>query len=131
MNWLSGSIRWVMLASGLLTGTMIQAVFAPQAALRSFFGTTLEGPAAEIVVRNWGGLIALVGAALIYGAFTPAARPVALMLGIVSKSVFIALVLTYGQAFLSHQAGVAVAVDAAMVLIFVAYLVSLRGAASR
>ncbi len=34
---------------------------SPEAALSSNFGETLDGPLAEIIVRNWGALIALVG----------------------------------------------------------------------
>ena len=59
---------------------MIYAAIAPQAALRSAFGATLEGPVAEIVVRNWGVLIALVGVMLIYGAFNPPTRLLVLTL---------------------------------------------------
>ena len=69
MSWLAKRMKWLMLVSGVLTCTMIYAAIAPQAALRSNFGSVLEGPVAEIVVRNWGVLIALVGLMLIYGAF--------------------------------------------------------------
>jgi hypothetical protein len=55
MNWLIRNFKWVMLVSGLLTLTMVQAAFVPQAALRSTFGDALEGPLAEIVVRKTGG----------------------------------------------------------------------------
>ena len=48
---------------------MVYAALAPQSALHSIFGSTLDGPLAEIVVRNWGALITLIGAMLIYGAF--------------------------------------------------------------
>ena len=78
MNWIVAKIKWIMLVSGALTCTMIYAAIAPQAALRSSFGAALDGPLAEIVVRNWGALIALVGAMLIYGAFNPATRPLVL-----------------------------------------------------
>ena len=64
MHWLVAKMKWVMLVSGALTFTMVQAAIAPQSALRSAFGETLEGAAAEIVVRNWGALIALMGAML-------------------------------------------------------------------
>ena len=43
------------------------------------FGATLEGPLAEIVVRNWGILIALIGGMLIYGAFEPYSRRLVLI----------------------------------------------------
>ena len=52
MRWFVRNFKWVMLVSGLLTLTMVQAAFAPQAALRSIFGESLDGPLAEIVVRN-------------------------------------------------------------------------------
>ena len=93
---LSGSIKWIMIVSGVLTCTMVSAVIAPQAMLQSTFGETLEGPLALLIVRNWGALIFLVGAMLIYGAFTPPVRPLVLSVAAVSKAVFIALVLSSG-----------------------------------
>ena len=126
MNWVVAKIKWVMLLSGVLTSTMVYAAVAPQAALRSTFGASLEGPLAEIVVRNWGALIALVGAMLIYGAFNPRSRPLVLTVAGLSKLIFIALVLVYGAQYLGHQAGVAVAVDSVMVILFVWYLVAAR-----
>jgi hypothetical protein len=126
MNWIVARMRWVMLLSGALTCTMVYAAVAPQAALRSTFGEALEGPLAEIVVRNWGALIALVGAMLIYGAFNPQSRPLVLAVAGLSKAIFIALVLVHGGRYLGRQAGVAVAIDAVMVVLFIWYLVTAR-----
>ena len=126
MHWVIAKMKWVMLVSGALTCTMFYAAVAPQAALRSTFGESLAGPVAEIVVRNWGALIALVGAMLIYGAFAPRSRPLVLTVAALSKSIFIALVLVHGMQYLGRQAGVAVAVDSVMVLLFVWYLVATR-----
>ena len=81
-TWIVTKMKWIMLLSGVLTFTMVYAAVAPQAALRSTFGETLEGPLAEIVVRNWGALIALIGAMLIYGAFNPLLGVAAVWLGI-------------------------------------------------
>jgi hypothetical protein len=67
MTWIVTSMKWIMLVSGALTCTMLYATSPLQAALQSTFGDTLQGPAAEIVVRNWGMLIALMGAMLITG----------------------------------------------------------------
>jgi hypothetical protein len=128
MNWIIAKMIWVMLVSGALTGTMVYAAMAPQAALRSTFGEALEGPLAEIVVRNWGALIALVGAMLIYGAFNPQSRPLVLIVAGLSKLIFIALVLVYGMQYLGHQAGFAIAIDSVMVVLFVWYLVAARRA---
>ena len=61
MTW-NVAIKWIMLVSGLLTSTMIYAAIAPRAAMLSTFGEALDGPLTEIIVRNWGVLIALIGA---------------------------------------------------------------------
>ena len=119
-------IKWIMLVSGALTCTMVYAFIAPQAALRSTFGTPLEGPVANVVVRNWGALITLVGGMLIYGAFHPNVRSFALVVATASKIVFIALVLAQGSRFLSYQAGTAVLIDGIWVVIFVWYLMTSR-----
>ena len=122
---LTRSIKWIMLGSGALTCTMVYAAIAPQAMLRSTFDESLEGPLADLVVRNWGALIFLVGAMLIYGAFAAAVRPLVLIVAAASKVVFISLVLVNGLA--RGQAAVSIAVDAVMVVVYLAYL----GAASR
>lgn len=126
MRWLVAKMKWIMLASGALTLTMIQAAIAPESALRSTFGETVEGAAAEIVVRNWGVVIALVGAMLMYGAFHPPSRPLVLAVAGLSKLTFIGLVLAHGDKYLGYQAGTAVAVDSIMVALFLAYLFATR-----
>lgn len=126
MSWIVVNMRWLMLAAGVLTCTMVYGAFAPQSALRSTFGETLEGPLAEVVVRNWAALIAIVGAMLIYGAFRPEYRPLVLVAAGSSKLIFIALVLSQGGRYLGHQAGIAVAVDLVMVALFAAYLMASR-----
>jgi hypothetical protein len=130
MNLLHRSIKWVMLVSGLLTCTMFYAAVAPDASLRSSFGQTIDGPVAQIVVRNWGALIGLMGLLLIYGAFREPARRIALLVAGASKVVFIALVLSLGQQFLQFQVGVSVVVDSVMVLLFATYLVTTSGQAA-
>jgi hypothetical protein len=126
MNFIAANIKWIMLVSGALTCTMVYAAIAPQSALRASFGVTLEGAAADIVVRNWGVLITLVGAMLIYGAFNPPVRRLALIIAGTSKLVFIGLVLSHGALFLGHQAGIAIAVDALWVVLFACYLLGER-----
>ena len=121
MKWINTNIKWIMVISGVLTSTMVYAALAPEAALQSNFGETLDEPLAKIIVRNWGALIAMVGGMLIYGAFEPAVRGLALFVAGVSKVIFIALVLSEGNRYLSEQVGIAVAVDSVMVLLFLAY----------
>jgi hypothetical protein len=119
-------IKWIMLVSGVLTCTMLYAFIAPEAALTSTFGAALEGPVANVVVRNWAALITLVGAMLIYGAFHPNVRRLTLVVATASKVVFIALVLAKGGLFLGYQAGTAILIDSVWVVLFLWYLLTTR-----
>jgi hypothetical protein len=105
---------------------MAYAAIMPQAALQSTFGETLEGPLAEIIVRNWGILITLVGGLLIYGAFRPNARSPALVVAGVSKTAFVGLVLSQGMYFVSH-AGIAITLDVIWIGLFALYFLKTRG----
>ena len=42
MNWIIANMKWIMIVSGALTCTMLYAAIAPQAALRTTFGGSLE-----------------------------------------------------------------------------------------
>jgi hypothetical protein len=128
MLWIVRSMKWIMLVSGALTTTMLYAALDPEAALHSNFGEALHGPLAQVVVRNWGALIGLVGLMLMYGAFNAAARPLILTVAGASKLVFITLVLSHGERYLGQQVAVAVAVDLVMVLLYGWYLLAVRGA---
>jgi len=123
MAWIVANIRWIMIVSGTLTSTMLYAAVAPEAALLTTFGETLNGPLAEIVVRNWGALIALVGGMLIYGAWDAAVRPLVLLVAGGSKAIFIALVLSQGSRYVAPAAP-ALIIDAIAVALFAWYLVA-------
>jgi hypothetical protein len=126
MKIITANIRPIMIVSGALTCTMAYAAIAPQAALLSSFSESLNGPLSEIVVRNWGALIALIGTMLIYGAFNPAVRSFSLTIAAISKLVFIVLVLFQGARYLGEPIGIAIAIDLVWVLLFAVYLVSKR-----
>ncbi|OQW59754.1 MAG: hypothetical protein A4S17_02340 [Proteobacteria bacterium HN_bin10] len=111
----------VMIVSGLLTLTMLYTAIAPSAAMQSFFGEGVESRAVSIVVANWGILIGLMGALLIYGALHPPSRKLALVVAGASKIAFVGLILSQGQLFLDGL-GAAVIIDSAMVVLFAAYL---------
>lgn len=122
MSLIVDNMQWIMLASGLLTLTMAQAIFAPRATALAIFGEEISGAAAELVVRNWGGVIAGGGAMLIYAAFNPEWRPLVLIFTGAGKLMFIGLVLAHGGKYLRRQAGIAVVLDSIMVALFAAYL---------
>lgn len=121
VTWVVDHIRSIMLVSGVLTATMLFAAVAPQAALRATFGTGLDGPAAEIVVRNWGVLIAAIGGLLIYGAWNPAVRPAAAAAAGVTKAAFL-LLLVWGRDFIAGPAAVPFASDVVQVALLGTYL---------
>lgn len=124
MDIIVSNIKWIMLVSGVLTFSMIFAFFAPRAALKATFGEAeAKGAALEIVTRNWGALIALVGAMLIYGAFDPPGQPFIAIVAGVSKLVFIGLILAYGSAGVRRKAAGAIAIDAVMIALFALYLI--------
>lgn len=74
MKWIIAKFKWIMLVTGVLTASMFYYAIAPNAALRADFGQGRKGPLAELIVRNWGVLVGLVGVMLVYGAFVPPAR---------------------------------------------------------
>jgi hypothetical protein len=112
----------VMIVSGLLTLTMLYPVFAPEAAMQSMFGEAPTGAALAVIVPNWGILIGLMGALLIYGALHPPSRKLALVVAGASKIAFITLILMQGERYLSGL-GTAVIVDSVMIVLFAAYLI--------
>jgi hypothetical protein len=116
------NFKWVMFASGLLTCTMLQALIVPHASLQSNFGQSLEGNLSEIIVRNWGALIGLIGMMLIYGAFMEPVRRFVLVIAGSSKIIFILLVLSSNESYMGFGAGTAVIVDSIMVVSYIAYL---------
>jgi hypothetical protein len=118
----------VMLVSGALTLTMLYAAFAPTAAVQSMFGETPEGAMAAVIAPNWGVLIGLMGALLIYGALHRPVRNAALIIAGASKIAFIALVLAQGDRYFAGL-GAAVAVDSVMVVLFAVFLIAGRARA--
>lgn len=122
MNWLARQTRWILFISGILTCTMLYALFAPEASQISNFGSALTGPVADVIVRNWGALIGLVGLMLVYGAFHPPVRRLVLVVAGASKLTFITLVLVYGRGLLAHGVRTAIVVDALLVVVYVLLL---------
>ena len=125
MNIIFMNIKWIMIIAGLLTCSMIFAVFAPEAALISMFGEAITEPLAQVVVRSWGFLIFLVGTLLIYGAYNQTHRNLALVITSISKVAFIALIMIFGPQYIDKST-LTIAVDSVLVMIFIAYLVRVK-----
>lgn len=128
MHFINAQIKWTMLVSGLFTCSMFLALVAPQSGLEMLFGeAVLEEPYTEIVVRNWGGLIGMVGTLLVYGAFKTHSRNLILVIAAGSKSVFIGLNLVIGIDYISTSIA-AIVLDSICVALYLLFLVSTRSA---
>ena len=129
MRFFVDNFKWLMLISGILTCTMFLGLFSPSTSIQSNFGEAMPGPPSEIIVRNWGALIGLIGIMLIYGAFAEPVRRFALVIAGLSKAIFITLVLLYGKQYLGFGAGTAVVADTIMIVLYAAYLLMSRKSA--
>lgn len=112
-----------MLVSGIITCSMILSALHPTLGLTLTFGDSIDGNLANIIVRNWGLLIALVGGMMIYGAYNEVNRNLVLVVASISKTTFVVLNLIYGQSYLT-KSGPALVFDSILVIIFVFYLFS-------
>ena len=120
MSWIVEHYQIVLLISGLLTLTMLQFVISPGRAMRSTYGETLEGPLADVIVRGWGLLIGLTGGMLIWAAYHPETRDLAVGAAVISKVFYMGSLLAKGGRFIKGFSGVTVLIDVAMVLLLVA-----------
>lgn len=124
MNFINAQIKWTMLVSGIFTCSMLLALFAPAEGLEMLFGErVLEAPYMEVVVRNWGGLIGMVGLLLIYGAFRAHSRKLILVIAGGSKSVFIGLNLAFGLDYIDTSI-LALVLDSFFVVLYLLFLLS-------
>lgn len=114
---------WLFGVAGLVTLSMLQAVVAPAAVLRAYFGEQTDAPGLLAIVRNWGVGIAACGGLLLAAAFVPDLRVAAAVFAIVTKLVFVALVLGPGRSAAQRQAMLAVVFDVVVVVLLAAWLV--------
>jgi hypothetical protein len=124
MNFIIKYFKWVMLVFGALTFTMLYGLIAPQAALESMFGTSFDGVLETIVVRSWSALVGLMGAALIYGAYSEKNRIFSISIVAFSKVIFVSLMLLYGQEFVG-KAGMEIVMDCIFIILSGFYLIAM------
>ena len=121
MNFIVKNIKWVMLVSGVFTFTMFYGLFAPQAGLELMFGASFTGTLETIVIRSWSALIGLIGAVLIFGAFSNKHRVFSIVVASLSKLIFVSLMLLYGQEFLG-TAALAIGMDCVVIVLAAFFL---------
>ena len=124
MNVIIKNFKWVMLVFGTLTFTMFYGLFAPQTALESMFGASFDGTLETMVVRSWSALVGLMGAMLIYGAYSEKNRIFSISIVALSKVVFVSLILLYGQAFIG-KVGLAIMMDCIFIILSGFYLIAM------
>lgn len=114
-----------MLVSGVITTTVVVGLFSPQLILDSTFGNSFTDELADVVVRSWSALVALVGIMLIFASGRPEYRNFVLIIAGVSKIVFVSLIVLAGEQIL-EGALTAVVIDSLTVLLFALYLLSVE-----
>lgn len=127
MTILVDNMQWVLIVCGILTFSLIQAVIVPRATMRAYFGESPDSPAADMLMRNWGALVAAGGLLLVYAGFNPAIRPPVLIFVGAGKLAFILLIFSQAGRFLKGQALIAVIIDGLMIALFAAYLLATQG----
>lgn len=123
MTIITNNIKWIMLVTGVITCSMVFAAIAPGAALMNTFGTSMEGPLVDIVVRSWGMFITLIGGMLIYGAYHEVHRRLVLTVATIGKLFFVGLIFVYGSAYMD-KAMLTIVFDTVVALVYIAYLLS-------
>ena len=127
MDLIIGQFKWIMLAGGLVTMTMLQAAVAPRAAFRMLLGEEPQGPLALLIARNWGLIVGGSGAMLVWAAFHPEVRTPVLLFSAAGKLSFVLLVLFHPP--YRRKAIAAIAIDGLLVVLFAAYLLAQTTAA--
>ena len=128
MNWVVENIQAILVVCGLLTATMFQFVIRPAPAARSTYGEAVDGTLGGVVIRGWGLLIALTGGMLVWAAFHPETRTLAIGVALISKVFYMGQLASKGGRFLKGMAGLTVALDLVMAGLLAAWMWAEHGA---
>ena len=121
MAFIADNIFWILLVSGVITSSMLVAVVAPRLVFRQFFGTILDGPLGNAIMRNWGLVIGMSGLLLIYAAYDETVRTPIMLFSIVGKLFFSMQVFAAGSTLKAARGGAII--DLVIGLVFCAYLI--------
>lgn len=120
MAFITDNIFWILLVSGVITSSMLVAVVAPRLVFRQFFGTILDGPLGNAIMRNWGLVIGMSGLLLIYAAYDETVRTPIMLFSIVGKLFFAMQVFAAGSSLKAARGGAII--DLVIGVVFCAYL---------
>lgn len=122
MAWVTGNIQIILVVCGILTASMLLFAAAPGFATRTVFGATPEGAVAEVFVRGWGLLVALTGGMLLWAAFHPEARTLAVGVALISKIFYMGQLVAGGGRLLKGLAGLTVVIDLVMAVLLATWM---------
>ena len=122
MAWVVDHIQAILVVCGLLTASMLQFTLMPGRAARSTFGETVEGALGDVVIRGWGLLIALTGGMLLWAAFHPETRTLAIGVALISKVFYMGQLIARRGRFLKGMAGMTVLIDLVMAALLATWM---------
>ena len=128
MTWIVDNIQTILVVSGLATTSMLLFAIAPAAAQRLMFGEAVQDPIADVVVRHWGLLIALTGGMLVWAAFHPETRTLAIGVALISKVFYMGQLIARRGRFLKGMAGMTVILDLIMAALLATWMWAEHGA---
>ncbi len=128
MNLVVDNIQAILVVCGLLTASMLQFTLMPGQAARSVFGETVDGAMADVAVRGWGLLIALTGGMLVWAAFHPETRTLAIGVALISKVFYMGQLIARRGRFLKGMAGMTVILDLIMAALLATWMWAEHGA---
>ncbi len=120
MAFIADNIFWILLVSGVITSSMLVAVIAPRLVFQQFFGTVLDGPLGNAIMRNWGLVIGMSGLLLIYAAYDETVRTPIMLFSIIGKLFFAMQVFTAGSTLKTARGGAII--DLVIGVVFCTYL---------
>jgi hypothetical protein len=121
MAFITDNIFWILLVSGIITSSMLAAVVAPRLVFQQFFGTILDGPLGNAIMRNWGLVIGMSGLLLVYAAYDETVRTPIMLFSIVGKLFFAMQVFAAGSTLKAARGGAII--DLVIGILFSAYLI--------
>ncbi|MEP0068321.1 hypothetical protein [Pyruvatibacter sp.] len=121
MAFITDNIFWILLVSGVITSSMLVAVVAPRLVFQQFFGTILDGPLGNAIMRNWGLVIGMSGLLLIYAAYDETVRTPIMLFSIVGKLFFSVQVFAAGSTLKAARGGAII--DLVIGILFCIYLI--------
>ncbi|MEM9725890.1 MAG: hypothetical protein AAF909_10550 [Pseudomonadota bacterium] len=117
----SDNISLILIVTGGITMLAALQYVAPAAFLKATLGRDVEGPVGRFYAQGWGAAVGVIGLALVLAGLSPDGNEALVLMGLIGKAAFVALVLASGGAFLRGHA-FSVVLDVICVTLYGLYL---------